>query len=177
MAKVCPMSGCQGEKGMCVHDKMLMGVVLVLVVVGGYVFFTKEDTSPPTLVNEESSRNTADQDVKKEAETQPAVVAAGSYEVYAPEKLAKAKDGKVLLFFRASWCPSCKALDADIRAHLKDIPKGVTILEVDYDKYTDLKQKYGVIMQHTLVQVDADGKQIVKWSASPTLASVVSNIQ
>ena len=84
---------------------------------------------------------------------------------------------KCYFFFRASWCPSCKALDADIRAHLKDIPKGVTILEVDYDKYTDLKQKYGVIMQHTLVQVDADGKQIVKWSASPTLASVVSNIQ
>ena len=49
----------------------------------------------------------------------------GSYEAYAPEKLALANSGDVVLFFRASWCPTCRALDADIKAHLNDIPAGV----------------------------------------------------
>ena len=38
-----------------------------------------------------------------------AMVEKGSYELYAPEKLAKANEGDVVLFFRATWCPTCKA--------------------------------------------------------------------
>jgi thiol-disulfide isomerase/thioredoxin len=106
-----------------------------------------------------------------------AMMSKGSYEVYDASKLAMAKEGKVVLFFKASWCPSCRALDADIKASLADIPAGVTILEVDYDKYGDLKQKYGVTMQHTLVQVDASGNQIMKWSGGSTLEDVVKNIK
>ncbi len=106
-----------------------------------------------------------------------AMMSKGSYEVYDPSKLAMAEKGKVVLFFKASWCPSCRALDADIKASLGDIPAGVTILEVDYDKSADLKQKYGVTMQHTLVQVDKDGNQINKWSGGATLEDVVKNIK
>lgn len=102
---------------------------------------------------------------------------AGSYDVYSPEKIAKAATGKVVLFFRAGWCPTCKALDTDIRSHLKDIPAEVTILDVDYDNSTTLKQKYGVTYQHTLVQVDASGNQITKWSGGLTLAEFITNIK
>ena len=101
----------------------------------------------------------------------------GTYEAYAPEKLARAEEGDVVLFFRASWCPTCRALDADIKAHQGNIPDGVTILDVDYDDSTALKQKYGVTYQHTLVQVDAEGNMITKWSSSPTLDSLVAQIQ
>ncbi len=101
----------------------------------------------------------------------------GSYEVYSPEKLAMAQKGKVLLFFKASWCPTCRTLDADIKANMEDIPAGVTILEVDYDTYGELKQKYGVTMQHTLVQVDASGSLISKWSGGNTLAATVEKIK
>jgi thiol-disulfide isomerase/thioredoxin len=97
----------------------------------------------------------------------------GAYEVYSADKLAKANDGKVVLFFRASWCPTCKAADADIRAHLGAIPGNVTILDVDYDTHADLKKKYGVTYQHTFVQVDAQGNALKKWSGSPTLAAIV----
>lgn len=106
-----------------------------------------------------------------------AMMQKGSYEAYAPEKLAKANSGNVVLFFRASWCPTCKALDADIRAHLSAIPANLTILDVDYDNSSALKQKYGVTYQHTLVQVKADGTLIKKWSGSPTLASFVAQVQ
>lgn len=106
-----------------------------------------------------------------------AMMEKGSYEAYAPEKLAKAESGKVVLFFRASWCPTCRALDADIRSHLGAIPSGVTILDVDYDNSTALKQKYGVTYQHTLVQVDAKGNSITKWQGSPTLAALLTEVK
>lgn len=101
----------------------------------------------------------------------------GSYEEYAPEKLARAEDGKVVLFFRASWCPTCRILDSNIRSNLGEIPDNVTILDVNYDTEAELKQKYGVTYQHTLVQVDAEGNQIAKWTGSPTLAALLSNVR
>lgn len=102
---------------------------------------------------------------------------AGSYEVYSPEKISRASTGKVVLFFRASWCPTCKTLDADIKAHLSSIPNDLTILDVNYDNSSDLKKKYGVTYQHTLVQVDKDGNMIKKWSGGATLVSIVTQIK
>jgi thiol-disulfide isomerase/thioredoxin len=106
-----------------------------------------------------------------------AMMAKGSYEAYGPEKLAKAENGDVVLFFRASWCPTCRALDADIKANSSSIPGGLTILDVDYDKSSDLKKKYGVTTQHTLVQVDASGNLIAKWQGSSTLSGLVSKVK
>lgn len=100
----------------------------------------------------------------------------GSYEAYAPEKLAMAETGDVVLFFHASWCPSCRGLNADIEKNLSLLPEGVSILKVDYDTETELKKKYGITTQHTLVQVSADGTLLKKWSGSPTLVSLVSQI-
>jgi thiol-disulfide isomerase/thioredoxin len=104
-------------------------------------------------------------------------VAAGTYETYSPEKLSLAKVGKVVLFFKASWCPTCKAVDSDILARLTTIPSATHILIVDYDASKDLRKKYGVTYQHTFVQVDATGTMIKKWSGSPTLASLVAEIK
>jgi thiol-disulfide isomerase/thioredoxin len=105
------------------------------------------------------------------------MAAKGTYEVYSADKLALAQDGKVVLFFKASWCPTCKAVDADIFAHVSAIPSGTHILIVDYDTSAELKKKYGVTYQHTFVQVDAKGAMLKKWSGSPTLASLVAEIK
>ncbi len=102
---------------------------------------------------------------------------AGTYESYASEKIAKATTGKVVLFFHASWCPSCKVLTSDIELHLGAIPENLTILDVDYDNSIALKKQYGVTFQHTFVQVDAGGKLIKKWSGSPTLAALVAEVR
>jgi thiol-disulfide isomerase/thioredoxin len=101
----------------------------------------------------------------------------GQYVAYDASKLAFAKEGKVVLFFNASWCPSCKAIDADIKASLKDIPADTLILSVDYDTNKDLKTKYGVTTQHTFVQVDADGKSLGKWIGGDTLEYLLSNVE
>lgn len=101
---------------------------------------------------------------------------AGVYEPYDQKLLANAATGKVILFFHAAWCPTCHALDADIRAHLDDIPPGVTILETDYDQETALKQKYAVTVQGTFVQVDQNGNKLNKWGDNDTftLADLLS---
>ncbi|MET3163241.1 UNVERIFIED_ORG: thiol-disulfide isomerase/thioredoxin [Arthrobacter sp. UYEF10] len=84
---------------------------------------------------------------------------------------------KVILFFHATWCSTCKLLASDIEANAASIPAGVKILKVDYDSETALKQKYGVTLQHTLVQVKPDGSQIAKWSLSRDLNALVKEIR
>jgi thioredoxin 1 len=99
---------------------------------------------------------------------------AGSYTTYAPEKIGQ--NEKTVLFFNASWCPTCRSADADIKAKVGTIPAGVSILSVDYDTYKDLKQKYGVTTQHTFVQVDKNGTKISSWKGG-ALSTIITNIQ
>jgi thioredoxin 1 len=99
---------------------------------------------------------------------------AGAYLPYDASKLAVANTGDVVLFFHATWCPGCRALDSDITAQLSAIPTDLTILKLDYDTETELKKKYGVTTQQTLVQVDAQGNLIKKWSGSTKLSQVVA---
>lgn len=107
-----------------------------------------------------------------------AMMKVGSYEAYAPEKIAKAAaTGNVVLFFHASWCPTCRALDADLKANLGKIPGNLTILDVDYDNSTELKKKYGVTYQHTFIQVDKDGVMIKKWMGSQTLETFLKEVK
>jgi len=89
---------------------------------------------------------------------------AGTYTTYSGDTLAMAQKGRTVLFFHASWCPSCRSVDADITKNLSAIPTGVTILKTDYDTQTALKQKYGVTTQHTFVEVDSSGAMVQKWS-------------
>lgn len=147
------------------NKKLLFTLVIIFVGVGLY-FWIKP--SPPVNTNT---------DVVKQETVQGVSENAGFYGAYSPDKLALAETGKVVLFFRASWCPTCRALDKDIRANLENIPKDVVILDVDYDNSTALKQKYGVTYQHTLVQVDVSGNQIAKWTGSPTLSDLLLAIK
>jgi thiol-disulfide isomerase/thioredoxin len=98
----------------------------------------------------------------------------GSYEPYDQSKLALAKTGPVVLFFHAAWCPDCRAIEKDILS--SSIPKGLTILKVDYDSSQELKKKYGVTIQHTFVKVDSDGKMLKKWSGGLSLAEIVKQL-
>ena len=63
----------------------------------------------------------------------------------------------VVLFFHASWCPTCKVLDEDIQNGLSRVPANTEILKVDYDSSNDLKREYNINYQHTLVFLGGDG--------------------
>jgi thioredoxin 1 len=116
-------------------------------------------------------------DMMEGAVTGGAMMSKGTYETYAPGKLTQVQTGDVILFFHASWCSSCRSLSADIEKNLSAIPSEVRILKVDYDTESELKKKYSVTNQHTLVQVDATGSMVKKWSGSPTLMSLVAEIK
>ena len=105
------------------------------------------------------------------------VMKMGVYEVYSPAKIARAETEDVVLFFKADWCPSCRAVDADIKANLAKIHSGINILEVNFDSSTELRKKYGVTYQHTFVQIDAQGNMLKKWSGSGTLTALMAEVQ
>ena len=100
------------------------------------------------------------------------MVKSGSYTDYSKALLTNATNGKVVLFFKANWCPTCISLDKDITSKSEKIPAGTTILKLDYDNSTDLKKQYGVTQQHTLVQVDSNGTLIKKTVGLPSLESI-----
>jgi thiol:disulfide interchange protein len=99
------------------------------------------------------------------------------FQPYSEEALAAADvDDTVVLFFSAAWCSTCKVLRDDIRANQASIPEDVRILLVDFDAATELKQTYGVIRQHSLVQVDRTGTGIARWELSRSLDEVLATI-
>lgn len=99
-----------------------------------------------------------------------AMMVKGSFTDYDASKLVNAEKGPVVLFFSASWCPTCKEANKNFNA--SSAPDGLTLLKLDYDNSTDLKKKYGVTYQHTFVQVDKDGKLLKKWSGSTTYSQL-----
>lgn len=73
---------------------------------------------------------------------------------------ALAAGQKVVLFFHASRCPSCRSADKDITANVGNLPDGVVVFKVDYDSNKDLRKQYKVTGQHTFVEIDTDKKMI-----------------
>ncbi|MBI5456985.1 thioredoxin family protein [Candidatus Kaiserbacteria bacterium] len=182
------------------------GLIIVLVLGGSWYYFSSKDElmmqKEETMMKDEAVQKDvmekeedsmmekdemdADDSIKKDeimktegdAMEKGAMMAhGGTYEAYSPEKIAWAEAGDVVLFFRAAWCPTCRTVDADIKAHLSQIPENLTILDVNYDDSASLKQKYGVTYQHTFVQVDMQGTMIAKWSGSPTLSDIVARVK
>ncbi len=48
------------------------------------------------------------------------------------------------------------------------VPAGLTLVEVDYDTRTDLRQEYGVTVQHSFVKVDDSGSRVDVWTGTTT---------
>lgn len=98
------------------------------------------------------------------------------YQAYSDSLASSAlKEGKkVAIFFHASWCPNCQALDETIKSHLSEIPGSTLILKADYDTETALKQKYGVTMQTTVVTLKSDGSLDKKILGPKSVAEILN---
>ncbi len=86
-----------------------------------------------------------------------------------------AKEAPTVLFFYASWCPTCRSAREDFIKRENEIKK-INIIIVDYDNSNDLQNKYGVTYQHTFVQIDESGNVINKWNGGST-DKLLSNIR
>ena len=159
------------------NKTILSIIVVLLLLLGAYFILTSGDKGQ--VQDNTNQKETVIQGVDNSGliQNEDNILVAGSYQTYSSEKIALAENEKVVLFFHASWCPSCRAINTDIENNLNNIPAKLNILKVDYDKETELKKKYGVTYQHTFVQVDKDGNLIKKWSGGQTLSSIVSQVQ
>ena len=96
--------------------------------------------------------------------------ASQSYITYDQYQASKDKyaDSKVVLFFNAKWCPDCRAINEALTSDPGKIPAKTTVVSVDYDQHTDLRQRYGVTMQHTFVQINSSGDKVRQWASTST---------
>lgn len=128
--------------------------------------------SEEIIVEESDKVVRSDEVVESEDSTEK--VEPGSYITLAAYESAKDeyRDSDLVLFFNANWCSTCKIARDNIQAALQSIPSDLTIVLVDFDTETDLRKKYGVVIQHTFVQVNAFGKELAKWSGSVTVEAI-----
>lgn len=167
--------------------KKVISIVFMAAVllVAGY-FITQSntdesvDTSQATTNQKEQTDSTSQTDTDQAPVTEvpdplPEDTRDGAYVDYSETTLAEA-NGVRLLFFHAPWCPQCRALEEDIQS--SGVRSGVTVLKIDYDKNQELRQKYGVTIQTTIVRVNENGELIDKYVAyqEPTIASVEENL-
>lgn len=152
------------------NKKMLqITLVFLTVVTVGSAYLLLGDGGKKAM-NQVIVNNSSEQDAES-----PSTSVSGAYIDYKDDVLAST-DGIKLLFFHAPWCPQCRALEADIKE--KGVPDGVTIIKVDYDTSQNLREKYGVTLQTTIVRVDDEGKLVRKFVVynDPSLESVKNNL-
>lgn len=72
---------------------------------------------------------------------------------YSAQALADAeKAGQpVALHFHADWCPTCRAQDKALESMKSEKGLDLTILKVNYDTEKDLKKRFNVRTQSTMV--------------------------
>jgi len=143
-------------------NKRILTVVLVLVVFIGVAIATmsilsSQDGNTASTENNSSESAAETSDGSADGADTASNDGGGSYVDYSEDAVANA-DGRVLLFFHASWCPQCVSIDNDIES--QGVPSGVTIVKVDYDSNQDLRAEYGVTQQTTFVEVDSTGKKL-----------------
>jgi len=148
-------------------SKAILFIVVILAVLYGYRAYI----SPSPAPSNEMVSNT---------ESSPA--ASSRYLSFSPTVLSSSSAARRVLFFYASWCPTCRPADADFTARSSEIPEDVTLIRVNYnDPDTDLEEKalaakYGITYQHTFVQIDSDGGVVSKWNGGQ-LSELLKNLK
>lgn len=162
--------------------KILIAAAVVIILGGGGWYLTSQKVdSGDAMMAEEGAM--MEEEVMMEGgdammeEGAMMMEAHGTYEEYAPEKVALAAEGDVLLFFHADWCPACRAIESEIEKDSSVLPEGLHILKVDYDTATALRQQYKVTTQHTFVQVTATGELIQRFNNESKLAGVLARVK
>lgn len=156
----------------------LTTVVAAALVGAGIYAFTVEDEAAEDTSTKPAPTVTVEADTSETNEQPTAPAATGRYQGYSEAAVADANYQTTIVFFYAPWCPECRAFKQAIESG--PLPDGVQVLETDFDKSTELKEKYGVTLQSTFVRVNTAGELQKKWSGygqDKSLANVLDNVQ
>lgn len=152
--------------------RFAVSIVIIVSLATLCLYFLLHQDGQPTGSADLSSTTVANEPT---GQAEPNSPQQGTYVEYSETTLAQAA-GERILFFHASWCPQCRALEADIEK--QGVPSGVTIFKVDYDNAQDLRKKYGVTLQTTVVKIDENGNLVSKFTPynKPTLQNALGNL-
>ena len=132
-----------------------------------------ESVAPSPVASSPAAEASKDSSKKSDSTTQAAPAGYVSYSDYNKNK-AKYDEADVVLFFNASWCSTCA--EADQQLSSEQFPDGLVVVSVDYDANEDLRQQYGVTVQHTFVQVDSDGSEVTKFSGATSVGEITEQV-
>ena len=138
---------------------------------------SSSNSSDATGSDEQVSEPAAESDAASSTASEAASTGGGAYITLAEYQASKDSyaASKVVLFFNATWCSTCKKARNNLEADLTAIPADLAIVLVDFDSETELKRQYGITVQHTFVQIDATGNELAKWSGSVTAQEIAEN--
>ncbi len=103
-------------------------------------------------------KNDETESAKLKQEPEQAAPPSHVYAAFAPAMLT---DGvPKVLFFHAAWCPKCVQQDKVLEGWYPSADFAYSTYKIDYDSAAELKQRYGVVQQHTYVTVDGQGNKI-----------------
>lgn len=134
----------------------------------------EEEVKVETVLDSQTATQTASQDNV----TSPSA----KYLEYSRQNLIADGSSRRVLFFYANWCPTCIPADRDFSENVGKLPSDVVVIRVNYNDdqadavEKDLAKKYGVTYQHTFVQIDNDGNEVVKWNGEG-VEKLLSNLK
>lgn len=160
------------------NKNLLIGIVVGVLVLGGVMVVNNQlnnrSSNEAAMVEEDASMKRDDVMMEKQDGTMIQESSDSRYVEYTNSALEKAADKRRVLYFYASWCPTCRPADADFRTNLNKFPEDLVLIRVNYNdpdtdqEEKDLAKKYGITYQHTFVQIDAAGAEVKKWNGGQT---------
>lgn len=164
------------------NQKIILGIVAVVVILGAGVYTLSQKSSQSGSVMPTDNNAMMKKDEGAMDDNQTMKNDDQRYSEYTKAALDGADDNRRVLFFYASWCPTCIPVDADLKASASKIPADVSVIRVNYNdpetdqEEKDLAHKYGITYQHTFVQIDKQGNEVTKWNGGKT-AELLANIK
>jgi len=151
---------------------MIIAIVVVVAVLGiGAFSLSQKSSETDSMISKENTvMKDTDGIMKKDDKMAADKLISSRYVEYSKATLDNASSTRRILFFYASWCPTCKAADASFKENESKIPEDVTLIRVNYNdpdtdqEEKDLAKKYSITYQHTYVQIDETGKEITLWN-------------
>lgn len=142
-------------------NKTLLAIlaIVVIAVIAMYAYTSMEsDSAPDSAMNASSSSSSVADAMTPPSSSSSSSADAMEAAVYADYGEGVIGNGEAsVLFFHAAWCPDCRVADTQLQEIFSTGLPTKSAYKVDYDSSADLKQRYGVVYQHTFVVIDGEG--------------------
>ena len=158
---------------------IIISIIVIVAIVGfGAYSLSQNSSQSDSMMKRDEAIVSQDDTVMEPTDA----MSDSRYVEYSKATLDQAAGNRRVLFFYASWCPTCRPADESFTQNINSIPEDVTVIRVNYNdtdtdqEEKDLAAKYAVTYQHTFVQVDSTGKEVTKWNGGQ-IEELLSNIK